>query len=106
MRLKKYISVTIGKFLNSLCFCLTTFGFCLVWFMSFAQSVECQIFLIVIFFNCSQVLQFGAHSRCYKGALTQKHFQLSHALRSDFHVSRKNENKHSTLNLSFKALSK
>ena len=35
-------------------------------------GVECQIFVIVIFFNCSQVLQFGAHSRYYKGALTQK----------------------------------
>ena len=33
---------------------------------------ECQIFVIVIFFNCSQVLQFGSHSRYYKGALTQK----------------------------------
>ena len=30
-------------------------------------GVECQIF-----FNCGQVLQFGAHSRYYKGALTQK----------------------------------
>ena len=35
-------------------------------------GVECQIFVIVIFFNCSRVLQFGAHSRYYKGALTQK----------------------------------
>ena len=35
-------------------------------------GVECQIFVIVIFFNCRQVLQFGAHSRYYKGALTQK----------------------------------
>ena len=33
---------------------------------------ECQIFVIGIFFNCSQVLQFGAHSRCIKDALTQK----------------------------------
>ena len=33
---------------------------------------ECQIFVIVIFFNCGCVLQFGAHSRYYKGALTQK----------------------------------
>ena len=38
-------------------------------------SVEYQIFVIVIFFNCGRVLQFGAHSRYYKGALTQKdHF--------------------------------
>ena len=35
-------------------------------------GVECQTFVIVIFFNCSQVLQFGAYSRYYKGALTQK----------------------------------
>ena len=35
-------------------------------------GVECQIFVIVIFFNCSRVLQFGALSRYYKGALTQK----------------------------------
>ena len=33
-------------------------------------DVECQIFVIV--FNFIQVLQFGAHSRYYKGALTQK----------------------------------
>ena len=26
-------------------------------------DVECQIFVVVVFFNCSQVLQFGAHSR-------------------------------------------
>ena len=35
-------------------------------------GVECQIFVIVIFFNWSPVLQFGAHSRYYKGALNQK----------------------------------
>ena len=33
-------------------------------------GVECQIFDIVIIFNCSRVLQSGAHSRYYKGALT------------------------------------
>jgi hypothetical protein len=33
---------------------------------------ECQIFVIVIFFNCCWHLQFGAHSSYYKGALTQK----------------------------------
>ena len=33
-------------------------------------GVECQTFVIVIFFNCGQVLQFGAHSRYYRGALT------------------------------------
>ena len=35
-------------------------------------GVECQIFVIVVFFYCSRVLQFEAHSRYYKGALTQK----------------------------------
>ena len=35
-------------------------------------GVEFQIFIIVTFFNCGQVLQFGAHSRYYKGAWTQK----------------------------------
>ena len=50
--------------------------------MSFGQGldvkigVECQIFVIVIFFNYSQVLQFGAHLRYYKGALTQKRLFL------------------------------
>ena len=40
-------------------------------------GVECQkIFVIVIFFNCGRVLQFGAHSKYYKGALTQKRFVL------------------------------
>ena len=35
-------------------------------------GVECQIFVMVIFFNYGRVLQFGAHSRSYKGVLTQK----------------------------------
>ena len=35
-------------------------------------GVECQIFVIVIFFNWGRVLQFGSHSRYYKGTLTQK----------------------------------
>ena len=35
-------------------------------------GVECQIFVIVTFFNCGRVLQFWAHSRYHKGALTQK----------------------------------
>ena len=35
-------------------------------------GVECQIFVIVIFFDYDQVLQFGAHSRYYKGALTHE----------------------------------
>ena len=34
-------------------------------------GVEYQIFVIVIFYNCSRVLQFGAHSRYYKGAFNE-----------------------------------
>ena len=51
-------------------------------------GVECQIFVIVIFFNCSRVLQFGAHSRYYKGALTQKRsfLVICTTFRSAFHV--------------------
>ena len=40
--------------------------------LSVKIGVACQIFVIVIFFYCGQVLQFWAHSRYYKGALTQK----------------------------------
>ena len=71
-------------------------------------GVECQIFVNVIFFNCSRVLQFGAHSRYYKGALTQKRsfLVICTTFRSAFHVSWRNQNKLSTLNLSFNALSK
>ena len=71
-------------------------------------GVECQIFVIVILFNCSRVLQFGAHSRYYKGALTQKRsfLVICTTFRSAFHVGWKNQNKHSTLNSSFDALSK
>ena len=35
-----------------------------------ASNVE--IFVIVIFLNCDQVLQFGAHSSYYNNALTQE----------------------------------
>ena len=34
-------------------------------------GVECQIF-VIIFFNYSRVLQYGAHSRYHNDALTQK----------------------------------
>jgi uncharacterized membrane protein YobD (UPF0266 family) len=49
---------------------------------------ECQIFVIVIFFNCGRVLQFEAHSRYYKGALTRKRsfLVICTTFRSDFHV--------------------
>ena len=68
--------------------------------------VECQIF--VIFFNCGQVLQFRAHSRYYNGAWTQKRSFLvtCTTFTSDICISWKNQNKYSTLNLSFDALSK
>ena len=70
-------------------------------------GVECQIF-VVIFFICDWVLQFGAHSSYYKGALTQKRsfLVICTTFRSVFHVGWKNQNEHSTLNLSFDALSK
>jgi hypothetical protein len=47
-------------------------------------GVECQIFVIVIFFNCGQVLQFGAP----KGVLTQKIsiLVICTTFRSDFRV--------------------
>ena len=46
-------------------------------------GVECQIFIIVIFFNFGQALQFGAHSRYYMGALTQKRSFLVSCILSD-----------------------
>ena len=51
-------------------------------------GVECQTFVIVIFFNCGRVLQFGAHSRYHKGALTQKRSfsVICTTIKSDFHV--------------------
>ena len=60
-------------------------------------NIKCL--LLLYFFTCSQVLQFWAHSRYYKGALTQKRsfLVISTTLRSNFH---------STLNSSFDALSK
>ena len=49
---------------------------------------------------------FGAHSRYYKRALTQERYflVLCTTFRYDFHVGWKNQNKHSTLNMSFDAL--
>ncbi len=57
-------------------------------------GVECQIFVNLIFFNCGRVLQFGAHSRYYKGALTQKRsfFVICTTFRSNFHVVRQDQN--------------
>ena len=50
--------------------------------------VECQIFVIAIFCNCALVLQFGAHSRYYKCALTQNRsfLVICTTFRSDFRV--------------------
>ena len=75
--------------------------------MTFGQSVECQIFVIVIFFKYGQVLQFRAHSRNYKNALTQKgsFLVIFTTFRFKFHDGWKNQNKHSTLNSSFDPLS-
>ena len=56
---------------------------------SVENGVECQIFVIDIFFNCYGVLQFGAYSRYYKGALTQKRSFLvvCRTFRFDFNVA-------------------
>ena len=80
-------------------------------FMSFGQSIECQNWCWmsnIIFFNCSWVLQFGVHSRYYMGALTQERsfLVICTTFRSDFYVGWKNQNKRSTPNSSFDALSK
>ena len=71
-------------------------------------GVQCQIFVIVIFLNCNWVSLFGAHSRYYKGASTEKRsfLVICTTFRSAFHVGWKNQNKHSTLNSSFDAQSK
>ena len=84
----------------------------LFWYMSFGQSVEFRnlfwmsIICYFYFFKCGQVLQFGAQSRYYKGALTQKRSFLWFVLLSSFCVGWKNQNKHSTINSSFNTLSK
>ena len=54
-------------------------------------GVEFQTFFIVVFFDCGQALQFGAHSRYYKGALTLRghFFVVCTTFRSDFHVGGK-----------------
>jgi hypothetical protein len=63
--------------------------------------VKFWIFGIVIFFNHGQVLKFGAPSRHYKGALTQKEIILSD-FRSDFNVCwQKSQNKHSKFDTKF-----
>ena len=72
--------------------------------MNQAPNVKYFYIVIVIIFYYVQVLQFGAH----KGALTKKRSFLvtCTTFRSDFHSGWKNQNKHSTLNSSFDALSK
>ena len=63
-------------------------------------GVECQLFIIVIL--C------GAHSRYYNGVLTQKRsfLVICTIFRSAFHVAWNNQNKRSTWDSSFDALSK
>jgi hypothetical protein len=39
--------------------------------MNLVSNLE-YVFVVIMFFNCSQVLKFGAPSRYYKSALTQK----------------------------------
>jgi len=57
-------------------------------------GVGCQICVIVMFFNCTRFLKFWAHSRYYKGALTQNRsfLVLCTTFRSDFYVNWKNQN--------------
>ena len=78
-----------------------------VWFMSFGQSVKCQNWCRMLDIYYCYLLKlwpsftiWGASMWYYKGALTQKRSWY------DFHVGWKNQNKYSTLNLSFDALSK
>ena len=61
-------------------------------------GLECQIFLIVISFNCGRVLKFGAQTRSFLVICT--------TFMSEFFVGWKNQNEYSTLNLSFDTLFK
>ena len=49
-------------------------------------GVECQIFVIFIFLNFGRVLQYGAHTRHYMGALTQKRLIFSGLYYSSFSI--------------------
>ena len=49
-------------------------------------GVECQIFVIFIFLNFGRVLQYGAHTRHYMGALTQKRLFLVGLYYSSFSI--------------------
>ena len=68
-------------------------------------GVESQIFFHIVI--CGRILQFGAHSRYAKDTLTQKRsfLVICTTFRSAFHINWKNQNKNSTLNLSFHTLS-
>ena len=59
-----------------------------IWTGRQMSKLVLNIVVIVIFFNRSQVLQFGAHSMYYKGALTQKRsfLVICTTFRSDFYV--------------------
>ena len=86
------------------------------WFMSFGQGLECRnwywipnicyCYLFQLWWSFTIWDIFKGHS--HKGALTQKRsfLVICTTFRSDFHVGWKNQNKHSTLNLSFDTLSK
>ena len=88
-------------------------GLCLVLVIWTVSNVKIGLnvkYLLLLsaakFYNLWQI-QVGLHSRYYKGALTQKRsFLLIYtAFKNDFLGSWKNQNKHSTLNSSFDALS-
>ena len=71
--------------------------------------VECQIFVIVIFSTAVELYNLGhIQGTRYKRALTQKisFLVICTTFRPGFYVGWKNQNKHSTLNLSFDTLSK
>ena len=85
--------------------------------MSFGQGIECRNWCWMLninycylsFLTTDEFYNLGhIQGIYYKGALTQKRsfVVLWTTFRSDFHVGWKNQNKHSTLNLSFEALSK
>ena len=90
-----------------------SFQFFSVRFMSFGQRVKCRNWcwmsnLLLLFFLTAAVFyNLGHISINYKGTLTQKRILLviCTTFRSAFHVGWKNQNKHSTLNLSFNAIS-
>ena len=84
---KKWVVTGKGK---SVCFLMS--GSC---HLDRASNVK----IGVIFLNCGWVLQFGAHSRYFKGAVTQKRsfLVLCTTFRSDFLISKQTFNTKSVI---------